>query len=87
MKALRCKLGGKCGKKLSAGTWDELVQTMTEHVMALKRPETIGLFLEQLIASTRMWGVRWRKDFAAFGLQMRGPLLAYFSTERRATCG
>ncbi len=34
MKTLTCKeLGGKCGQKLSAGTWDELVQAMTKHVM------------------------------------------------------
>jgi hypothetical protein len=27
------ELGGKCGQKLSAGTWDQMVQAMTEHVM------------------------------------------------------
>jgi hypothetical protein len=32
---MTCKeLGGKCDEKLSANTWDEMVTTMTKHVMA-----------------------------------------------------
>ncbi|MFZ0032914.1 MAG: DUF1059 domain-containing protein [Candidatus Cybelea sp.] len=31
-------LGGKCDTKLSAGSWDEMVQAMTKHVMA-KHPD------------------------------------------------
>ena len=27
------ELGGKCDQKLSAGSWDEMVQVMTKHVM------------------------------------------------------
>ena len=35
MKSMTCKdLGGKCDKKLSANSWDEMVMTMTKHVMA-----------------------------------------------------
>ena len=35
MKTMTCKaLGGKCDKKLSADSWDEMVTTMTKHVMA-----------------------------------------------------
>jgi predicted small metal-binding protein len=34
MKSLTCKqLGGTCGHKISANTWDELVQNMTKHVV------------------------------------------------------
>jgi predicted small metal-binding protein len=34
MKTMRCKdLGGVCDEKLSAGSWDEIVMTMTKHVM------------------------------------------------------
>jgi len=34
MKTLTCRdLGGSCDQKLSANTWDEMVQKMTEHVM------------------------------------------------------
>jgi predicted small metal-binding protein len=34
MKTMTCKeLGGKCDQKLSAGTWEEMVQVMTKHVM------------------------------------------------------
>jgi len=29
----RQSLGGPCEKKLSAGSWDEMVQAMTKHVM------------------------------------------------------
>jgi predicted small metal-binding protein len=35
MKTLSCKdLGGTCDDKLSAASWDDMVQTMTKHVMA-----------------------------------------------------
>ena len=34
MKTMTCReLGGKCDQKLSAGSWDEMVQLMTKHVM------------------------------------------------------
>ena len=34
MKTLTCRdLGGSCDQKLSANTWDEMVQKMTKHVM------------------------------------------------------
>ncbi len=39
MKTLSCKdLGGTCEAKLSAASWDEMVQTMTKHVME-KHPD------------------------------------------------
>ncbi len=35
MKTMTCKdLGGTCEAKLSAESWDEMVQTMTKHVIA-----------------------------------------------------
>lgn len=34
MKIMTCKdLGGSCDAKLSANTWDEMVMTMTKHVI------------------------------------------------------
>lgn len=34
MKTMTCReLGGKCDQKLSAVSWDEMVQAMTKHVM------------------------------------------------------
>ena len=34
MKTMTCKeLGGPCEKKLTAPSWDEMVKTMTAHVM------------------------------------------------------
>ena len=39
MRTLTCKeLGGKCDERLSASSWDEIVQTMTKHVME-KHPD------------------------------------------------
>ncbi len=39
MKTLTCKdLGGKCVQKLSAGSWGEMVKTMTKHVLE-KHPD------------------------------------------------
>ena len=34
MKTMTCReLGGSCDEKLSASSWDEMVQVMTKHVM------------------------------------------------------
>jgi hypothetical protein len=34
MKSMPCRqLGGTCDKKLSAGSWDEMVKVMTKHVL------------------------------------------------------
>jgi predicted small metal-binding protein len=39
MKTMTCEeLGGKCPQRLSAGTWDEMVQVMSKHVME-KHPD------------------------------------------------
>lgn len=40
MKTMTCReLGGPCNEKLSASSWDEMVKTMTKHVMA-SHPDT-----------------------------------------------
>lgn len=40
MKAMSCReLGGPCDQQLSAQTWDEMVTTITKHVMD-NHPET-----------------------------------------------
>ena len=40
MKTMTCRsLGGPCGQKLSAASWDEMVLAMTKHVME-KHPDT-----------------------------------------------
>jgi len=34
METMTCReLGGKCDQKLSASSWDEMVKTMTQHVL------------------------------------------------------
>ena len=40
MKVMTCReLGGPCDQELSASTWEEMVKTMTKHVME-KHPDT-----------------------------------------------
>lgn len=40
MKTMTCnELGGPCNQKLSAGSWNEIVTVMTDHVIA-NHPET-----------------------------------------------
>jgi hypothetical protein len=40
MKTLACKqLRGSCDAKLSAGSWDEMVQVMTKQFQATPQPE------------------------------------------------
>lgn len=47
MKTMRCKdLGGTCEERLSAESWDEIVQVMTKHVMQ-KHPD-VAKKMEQM---------------------------------------
>jgi hypothetical protein len=49
MKTMTCReLGGKCDQKFSDGTWDEMVQAMTKHVME-KDPD-VAKDMEQMHA-------------------------------------
>jgi predicted small metal-binding protein len=56
MKSMTCKqLGGPCNKKLSAATWDEMVKTMTQHVMK-EHPETAKEMEQMHNDDPKRWG-------------------------------
>lgn len=55
MKTLICReLGGACDQKLSAGSWDEMVKTMTNHVLA-KHPEVAKKMEAMHHADPKQW--------------------------------
>ena len=56
MKTMKCRtLGGPCEQELSAGSWDQMVQTMTKHVME-KHPDTAKAMVEMHNADPKKWG-------------------------------
>ena len=56
MKTLTCReLGGDCDQKLTAETWDEMVKTMTAHVME-KHPDVAQAMKEMHETDPRQWG-------------------------------
>ena len=56
MKTMTCKeLGGTCDKKLSAGSWDEMVTTMTKHVMA-NHPDVAKQMEKMHKEDPKKWG-------------------------------
>ena len=56
MKTLTCKeLGGVCDEKLSANSWDGMVQVMTKHVIA-KHPDLAKQMEEMHKADPKQWG-------------------------------
>lgn len=56
MKTMTCKqLGGPCEEKLSAESWDEMVQTMVKHVNA-NHPETAEQMKKMHEADPKKWG-------------------------------
>ena len=56
MKTMTCKqLGGKCDQKLSADTWDEMVKSMTEHVME-KHPDVAAEMQTMHNEDPKKWG-------------------------------
>ena len=56
MKTMTCKqLGGPCDEKLSAESWDEMVQTMVKHVTA-NHPETAEQMKKMHEADPKKWG-------------------------------
>jgi hypothetical protein len=60
MKTMICKeLGGKCDQKLSAATWDEMVQTMTKHVLQ-KHPDVAKDMEKMHHEDPRKWGKEMR---------------------------
>ena len=55
MKTMTCKeLGGACDQKLSANTWDEMVQVMTKHVMS-SHPEVAKRMKEMHDKDPKQW--------------------------------
>ena len=56
MKVMTCReLGGPCDYTLSASTWDEMVRTMTKHVME-RHPDTAKEMERMHSQDPRRWG-------------------------------
>ena len=56
MKTMTCRdLGGPCDEGLTANTWDEMVQTMTKHVMD-NHPETAKEMEQMHNDDPEKWG-------------------------------
>ena len=56
MKSMSCReLGGPCDQKLSAQTWDEMVKTVTKHVME-NHPETAKSMEKMHNEDPKKWG-------------------------------
>jgi predicted small metal-binding protein len=65
MKALTCKeLGGKCGQKISADTWNELVKNMYNHVME-KHPDVAKDMEKMHHEDPQKWGREMKPKFDA----------------------
>jgi predicted small metal-binding protein len=56
VKFMTCReLGGPCEQKLSADTWDEMVKTMSRHVME-KHLDTAEAMKRMRYADPKKWG-------------------------------
>jgi predicted small metal-binding protein len=56
MKTMTCKeLGGPCDQKLSAESWDEMVQQMVKHVSS-NHPETAEAMKKMHEQDPKKWG-------------------------------
>lgn len=65
MKTMTCKeLGGPCDKKLSAETWDEMVMTMTKHVMA-EHPDAAKEMEKMHNEDPKKWGAEMKPKWDA----------------------
>ena len=65
MKTMMCKeLGGTCDQKLSANSWDEMVQKMTKHVMA-KHPDVAKDMEKMHNEDPKKWGQEMKPKFDA----------------------
>jgi hypothetical protein len=49
------ELSGKCNQKLSAGTWDQMVQTTTKHVME-RHPDVAKKMERMHKEDPKKWG-------------------------------
>lgn len=64
MKSMTCReLGGPCDQKLTATTWDEMVKTMTRHVMD-KHPQTAKEMEEMHHEDPKKWGREMKPKWA-----------------------
>ena len=65
MKTMTCKeLGGTCDQTLSAETWDEMVKTMTKHVME-KHPDTAKEMEKMHNEDPQKWGKEMKPKWEA----------------------
>jgi hypothetical protein len=56
MKQMACReLGGTCDEKISANSWDEMVMTMTKHVMD-KHPDVAKQMEQMHNQDPKKWG-------------------------------
>jgi predicted small metal-binding protein len=56
MKTMTCReLGGPCDQELSANTWEEMVKTVTRHVMD-KHPDTARAMEKMHNEDPKKWG-------------------------------
>lgn len=65
MKTMTCReLGGPCDEELSASTWDDMVSTMTDHVME-NHPETANEMERMHEEDPEMWGRKMKPKWEA----------------------
>lgn len=65
MKTMTCKeLGGVCDAKLSAESWDEMVNKMTKHVMA-NHPDLAKQMEEMYKEDPKKWGRTYKPKWDA----------------------
>ena len=56
MKTMTCReLGGPCDQRLTAASWNEMVKTMTNHVME-KHPDTAKQMEKMHTEDPQKWG-------------------------------
>jgi predicted small metal-binding protein len=65
MKTMTCReLGGKCDQKLSARSWEEMVQAMTKHVME-KHPDVAKDMEKMHDEDSKKWGKEMKPKWEA----------------------
>jgi len=65
MKTMTCKqLGGTCDQKLTAKSWDEMVMTMTKHVMD-KHPDVAKQMEQMHNQDPKKWGTEMKPKWDA----------------------
>jgi predicted small metal-binding protein len=65
MKTMTCRdLGGSCDQELSAETWDEMVKTMTKHVLA-RHPDVARQMEKMHNEDPQKWGREMRPKWDA----------------------